>query len=177
VSSRARWTSDLVRVAGLCLLVGLACGTPDDGPSDTAAVYFTRGLREPDKLASAWLISRVVAPRARIVFLDDDDPEPPVGVEFDGVTGPWSRQSRLTTFEIILSDRDVDTPDRAALDQISRLVRASEFSSWMLEPTSEQGIFDRRMKLLARTADTETVFAFLDSIRAENTPESEQVTP
>jgi hypothetical protein len=132
---------------------------PADG--DSRETYFTRRPLEPDNLSSAWLIARHIDPGAEVLFLDEKTEPSPGATAFDLPGARWSRQGPKTTYETVLEDRSVEN---RALLRIGQLVRASELSSWMLEATSPEGRFDRRLKALAAEDDIESAFTFLDAI-------------
>jgi len=128
---------------------------------EAAERYYTTGLLEPDKLASAWLIVRHIDPGGEVAFLEEEAEPPPGATPFDLPGARWSRQGRRTTYQTILEDHELEDPE---LVRIGQLMGASEFSYWMLEPMSPEGRFDRKMKAFAAEDDVDAAFAFLDQI-------------
>ncbi len=123
--------------------------------------YYTVGILEPDRVASAWLIARHVAPEAEVLLLPEGAEPPPDAVPFDLPGAEWSRSATRSTYETILAERPGEDP---ALAAIGALIRAGEISYWMLEPDSPQGRFDRRMRALALEDDVAAVYAYLDEV-------------
>lgn len=131
------------------------------GARASDAVYYTLGVLEPDRLASAWLIRRHVDPGARVLLLPEGEEAPARGVPFDLPDARWSRGASRSTFETILATEEITDP---ALVAVGRLVRASELAYWLLEPGSPEDRFDRTMKELALERDAEAAFDFLDRV-------------
>ncbi len=123
--------------------------------------YVSTGLLEPDKLASAWLIARHVDPGAVVDLLPPEAALPAGAVPFDVAGARWARRAVKPTYETILESESVDDP---ALLRIGRLIRASELASWSLDPESDEGRFDRKLKALASEDDVEGAYAFLDRL-------------
>jgi hypothetical protein len=146
---RAPW---LALGVALCLLAGTA---------DAGTVYYTAGVLEPDRVASAWLIARHVDPQAQVLLLAEDA-EPPAGATpFDLPGAAWSRQASRSTYETILESSGLEDP---ALAAIGRLIRAGELAFWLLEPGSPDERFDRTLTDLTRDGDAEAAFAYLDRV-------------
>lgn len=141
-------------------LAALPTGHPS-AAAEAPTVYYTIGVLEPDRLASAWLISRHVDPQARVELLPEGAEPPEGGVPFDLPDAAWSRRATQTTFETILSAEGLDDP---ALRRIAGWVRAGEISYWMLEPGSAEERFDLTMKDFSRRRDVEAAYRYLDRL-------------
>lgn len=127
----------------------------------TKQCYYSQGPLEPDKMASAWLLQRHVAPACQILLLPDSISPPPDAIPFDMPTGQWSRQATRTTYEMIIASEHLrDT----TLIRIGRYLRAGEFGYWMLDPGSPAGLFDLAMKRFSQLDALREAFAFLDSL-------------
>lgn len=145
----------------LCAFVGCADSEASVHAATTGDHYYTQGLMEPDKVASAWLIERHVRPGARVSLLTVDDPIPDGAVPFDLPWADWVRSATRSTYEAILEMERVEQPE---LRRIGELIRMGEILFWSLEDGSEAQRFDRRMKDLAVADDVEAMFAYLDAI-------------
>lgn len=152
----------LAAVAAVAVL--LAPGAARSAEVEPGTVYYTVGVLEPDRLASAWLIARHVDRGASVRLLPDGEAAPPGGVPFDLPDAGWSRAATRSTFETILASADLDDP---GLRRIAAWVRASEFSYWMLEPGSPEMRFDRAMKEFSERRDVEGAFRYLDRLYRE----------
>ncbi len=129
------------------------------GDEQSPQRYASTGLLEPDKLASAWLIARHVAPGATVDLLPPEAALPAGAVPFDVPGARWARRAVKPTYETILESESIDDP---ALIRIGWLIRASELASWSLEPSTPEGRFDAKLKELAMNDDVEGAYDFLD---------------
>jgi len=141
-----------------CLGIGAA---PRRGGGEEARTYYTIGVLEPDRLASAWLIVRHVAQDAEILLLEEGKTPPALGEPFDLPGARWSRSASRSTYETILATEGITDP---ALVAIGRLIRAGELAFWLLEPGSPEERFDRKMKSFALERDDASAFAYLDRV-------------
>lgn len=139
----------------------LTAATPRGSAGEEAPTYYTIGVLEPDRLASAWLIARHIAPEARLLLLEEDASPPSQGEPFDLPGARWSRTASRSTYETILATEDLTDP---ALVAIGRLIRAGELAYWLLEPGSPEERFDRTMKSFALDRDDAAAFAYLDRV-------------
>lgn len=160
----------LLPLAALLLVMTLtapptpaAAAGAEHAPQEETATYYTLGVMEPDRVASAWLIERHVAPGARVLLLPEGDEPPADGEPFDLPGARWSRRASRSTFEIILDDQGIDDP---ALVAMGELIRAGELAFWMLEPGSPEERFDRTLKEHALEDDVEAAYAYLDRVYA-----------
>ena len=82
-------------------------------------VWATRRRPRVDRLASAWLIRRLIDPAARFVWLADvaQCPRRAVGFDFDGAT--FSHVGTRVTFEVLVAAFDLGSP---ALHRLGTLV-------------------------------------------------------
>lgn len=160
-----------VAILLLPIFGGCAPSSTDEGSDvevpSTAFVgierFYTRGMWEPDKLSSGWLLTRKLVPGSQVMLVDEGQPNPADAVAYDLADARWARDGVLSTFEVILRDEGLNDP---VLVKMGRLVRASELSSWMLEPGTPEHRFDRGLKELALAADPESTFAWLDRLYA-----------
>lgn len=138
--------------------------------------YYTTGVLEPDKVASAWLIRRHVVPGSEVLLLPEGTEAPAGAVSFDLPESVWARRATRSCFEVILADRALDDPGLVA---IGNLVRTGEIAYWLLEPDSPAGRFDRAMKDYALADDIDGAFAYLDRIyeRGGEVPQHATETP
>lgn len=92
-----------------------------------AATYVTWKGSEPDKTATAWLITRFVDPDAKFE-MSSQGSELNSGVPFDVPGAKWRRTSQHTAFEAVLVEHNLgaDTP----LGQIGHAIHVLEFSRW-----------------------------------------------
>jgi hypothetical protein len=146
----------------LLLAVPLApTATAADEQQTAVPRYYTAGILEPDRVASAWLIARHVDPGAEVLLMPEGAEPPPGAVPFDLPGAKWSRSARRSTYETILAERSIEDP---ALVAIGALIRVGELSYWMLKPDSPAERFDRKMRALALEEDAEAVYAYLDRV-------------
>lgn len=159
----------------LALITGLAVATPGASPSqqDAATVapagkpeahYYSTGPLEPDKIASAWLIMRHIAPGSKVSLLPTGAQLPPHAIPFDEPGLAWSRQPTRSAYEEILM---VESVRDSVLAKIGLLVRSSELARWALRPGSAEAVFDLTLRHLARSEQgPERAFGYLDSLYA-----------
>ncbi len=167
------------RLLGALLMPLAALGAAGPGTETRGAEptrYYTRGVLEPDRVASAWLIARHVDPRTEVLLLPEGAEPPPGAVPFDLPGAKWSRSARRSTYETILAERSIDHP---ALVKIGALIRAGEISYWMLEPESPEERFDRKLRACALADDAGAAFAYLDEVyrRGGAVPEASDLAP
>ena len=127
--------------------------------------FYSQGILEPDKVASAWLIARHICPEARVEILSKESDRPSGGTAFDVAWADWEwlRTSTRSTYETILSESGLSDPGLMA---IGEMIRVSEIMYWTLEPDTPAGRFDRDMKELALQDGLESMFDYLDKFYA-----------
>ena len=81
-------------------------------------VWVTRSGVKIDRIASAWLIRRVVDPAARFVFVSDATDAPDNGIRFDMFDGEFTHQGIRCTFEVLLDHFNVSDPALRIIGQI-----------------------------------------------------------
>lgn len=126
--------SSLSLARGICLVPLLVAALFfTSAETAFAGTYVTWEGSEPDKAATAWLISRFIDTEAEFQFL------PPgssidAGTAFDTPTAKWRRTNTDTSFELALRDSNVSSDPR--LNQIAEYIHLLEFLKWA-RPTDE----------------------------------------
>ena len=130
--------------------------------------FYTQGQLEPDKVASAWLLTRFAYPGARVDLLPREAAPPAGAMPFDVAFAElgWLRTPLCSTFEIILQREGLEDP---ALIEMGRMVTESELAFWSLRPGSPEERFDRALKDLALKNDVDAMFRYLDQVHAAGT--------
>ena len=81
-------------------------------------VWVTRSGVKIDRIASAWLVRRVVDPAARFVFVADAKDAPENGIRFDMFDGEFTHQGGRCSFEVLLDHFDISDPALRIIGQI-----------------------------------------------------------
>lgn len=111
--------------AGACLSVLLLCSCAR-APAFDGAVYTTEYGLGPDKWATAWLLTRVVDPEARLVVVASGQPLPS-GTVFDVEGSPLRRQGDQAAFEVTVKQYGVTDP---VVLRMQRIVHDMEINFW-----------------------------------------------
>ncbi|MCP3914313.1 MAG: chromate resistance protein [bacterium] len=153
-----RYAPTWLAVLGLCV----GCGRPaEQAPASSSQSFYSIGLHEPDKVCSAWVISRHIRPGATVELLPQGSAPPDGAVPFDMPAARWARHPRRSTFRTILEMEEVD--DRA-LENMASYVDTAELSFWSLEPGSPAEQFDQTLRDLVIAGDLQATYAYLDSV-------------
>ncbi|MGH8031950.1 MAG: chromate resistance protein ChrB domain-containing protein [Luteimonas sp.] len=119
----------------------------------------------PDKWATAWLLTRHVAPGAKLVVVDADAPMPE-GTAFDVPGAHFQRVGNRASFEVVQAAYGVADPD---IQRLAAVVHDIEVSFWVPDKTAEAPLVEHAFRMLQRGQAQEVVtpdcyVAFFDSV-------------
>lgn len=153
-------------LAWLCVL-----GLPHSACAQEAQIaphYATTRMLEPDRCATAWVITRYLHPNAVITFHDRED-IPVDAILFDLPEADLKRDAMRATVEVLIEQSGLTDP---FVLRLGCLVHDVEINYWATrrEPGSRQ--FEAVIRsAIAETDSVETalatVFVLLDSLRAK----------
>jgi hypothetical protein len=114
--------------------------------------WMTRTGVKVDRMASAWLIRRVIDPAATFVFTDPDaKPPSPDVVRFDMFEGEFTHDGDLCTFEVLL--RASTRADDEALQAIAEIVHDLDLKDDRYQRPETAGIAAMIHGITTRHAD------------------------
>jgi hypothetical protein len=114
-----------------------AASSPSAMPRLRGRVWATRRGLHIDRIASAWLIRRLIDPEARFRFIDPKDEKKAGELRFDMVGGDFTHEGDACTFETLV--RIVRKPD-PALRQIAEIVHDIDLKDGKFKRTDAPGI-------------------------------------
>lgn len=136
-------------------------------PATPGRTWVTRQGVEIDRMASAWLILRVIDPRARFRFVDERTYRPSRDeLRFDMADAEYTHQGDQCTFEILLRRFRIRRP---ALQRIAELVHDLDLKDDKYS-RPERRAFGAAMRRIIRgerkdEARLARAFAYLDDLR------------
>lgn len=98
------------RVAVLDITATNLPAQPDARGDFSGRTWATRAGVKVDRIASAWLIRRVIDPAAKFAFVQDGGSIPEGGVRFDMFDGEFTHVGNRCTFEVLLDHFGVTDP-------------------------------------------------------------------
>ncbi len=153
-----------IATIALCLIAQpLALGAAEPPLYTTWA-----GGMEPDKCATAWLLTRRVSPGARFKFFPRGE-KIAEGTTFEVPFAKLTRAGNLSGFECALAAHKLDEP---ALLEMGRIMHDIEINTWQPKATAEAAGLTAVIRGLARTSKDdhevlERSFIVLDALHAE----------
>ena len=130
---------------------------------DAGQVFSTGQTMELDRVASAWLIKRYVAPDATFKFYPDgqliDE-----GIAFDTPDAKLQRTHRKSTFEEILHQYKIS---ESKLTELTKIIHENEINYWAGRNTSQEITLIRQINHIIKTSESiqiclQRCFAFFD---------------
>lgn len=162
----------LHRLAGVTLAFVLtACSSSS---AETKQVFVTDYGMGPDKWATAWLLTRHVAPGSQLAIVESGQPVPP-GTTFDMPKAALRRQGDQAAFEVTRATYVLENPEVGRLAQI---VHDIEVNFWAPEKDPASPVVERAFRALQQREGRDAVtpecyLAFFDGVsdalRAERT--------
>jgi rhodanese-related sulfurtransferase len=150
--------------AGLGLVAAsvIGCSGSFTGPRQIFVTEFGLG---PDKWATAWLLTRHVAPGAKLVVVDANAPMPE-GIVFDVPGAQFQRVGNRASFEIVQDAYGVADPD---IEHLAAVVHDIEVNFWAPDKTAEAQLVEHAFRILQRgqaqaVITPECYVAFFDSV-------------
>ncbi len=142
------------------LLAGCA-----QSPAAVQRMFVTDHGLGPDKWATAWLLTRQVAPGAALKVVDFGEPLPE-GTAFDVPHSPLRRQGNQATFEVTRDVHAISDPD---VERLAQIVHDIEVSFWAPEKIPESPLVEQAFRALQRRPGTgqvpsECYLTFFDSV-------------
>jgi hypothetical protein len=99
--------------------------------AEIASCYWTRPGVEPDKVAAAWMLTRLVTPGAALRIIPKDEEEPELGTPFDVPGHPLHRTPGNATSDAVLRAFDIEDGFAQA---VTAVVRELELMPWSDNP-------------------------------------------
>lgn len=133
----------------LCGLMVVFCLPIVANTQDVTTIYSTGNTMELDRAASAWLIKRYAAPKAKIKLF----PEGQLiteGIAFDTPDASLQRTHRFSTFEVLKQHFGITAPE---LDGLTRVVHETEINYWATKRTPQDSKFVETINETIRTTD------------------------
>ncbi|MDR6841219.1 chromate resistance protein ChrB domain-containing protein [Pseudoxanthomonas sacheonensis] len=107
-------------------------------------VYVTEHGLGPDKWATAWLLTKRISPGAQLNVVDIGK-ELPQGIAFDVPGSAMQRQGKLSAFEIVSANHQLDDPDTR---RFGRIVHDIEIGAWGAAADADSPVVERAFRSL-----------------------------
>ena len=117
----------------LCRIVLTSAVTLPAGAAAPKQAFVTWDSLEVDKCASIWLIKRLIAPDAQILFYQREE-EPPQGIQFDTPEAEFRRYHNRSTYETLLQHYQLNDKN---LIHIGRIIHDIEVNTWQRKALDE----------------------------------------
>lgn len=151
-------------LAGLGLVAAsiIGCSRSSAGPQHVFVTEFGLG---PDKWATAWLLTRHVAPGAKLVIVDANAPLPE-GTAFDVPGAQFQRAGNRASFEVVQHAYGVADPD---IEHLAAVVNDIEVNFWAPDKTTDAALVEHAFRVLQRGQAQDVItpdcyLAFFDSV-------------
>ena len=137
----------------LAILIGLAVFSAPQTSGlcgESAPVFSTWDILEPDKLASIWLIKKFINPEARIKLYPKGEPITE-GIPFDTPDAEFRRYHNITTYEMFRQHYKIDDP---RCRYISRIIHDIEINTWEKKVMEESRFVMDAVQKIVEEADS-----------------------